>query len=127
MPRLCIARLDVPAQRLDELVSTAGAAALDLDDRALREALGRSVPADRRASTQQHPAVELLGPRQVAKTTLAKTAAANHPGAIKLNMERESDPPVLGQPRLILPLHRDQIFVLGEVQHLPGRSSMNRG
>ena len=67
----------------------------------------------------QYPAVALLGPRQVGKTTLAKAVAANHPGAIVLDMERESDRAVLTRPELFLPLHRDRLVVLDEVQHLP--------
>ena len=67
----------------------------------------------------QYPAVALLGPRQVGKTTLAKAVAASHPGAIVLDMERESDRAVLTRPELFLPLHRDRLVVLDEVQHLP--------
>ena len=67
----------------------------------------------------QYPAVALLGPRQVGKTTLAKAVTANHPGAIVLDMERESDRAVLTRPELFLPLHRDRLVVLDEVQHLP--------
>ena len=33
----------------------------------------------------------LLGPRQVGKTTLAKTIAAHYPGAMLLDFELESD------------------------------------
>ena len=68
---------------------------------------------------QQYPAVALLGPRQVGKTTLAKAVAANHPGAIVLDMERQSDRAVLTRPELFLPLHRHRLVVLDEVQHLP--------
>lgn len=68
---------------------------------------------------QHYPAVALLGPRQVGKTTLAKAVAANHQGAILLDMERESDRAVLTRPELFLPLHRDRLVVLDEVQHLP--------
>jgi len=42
--RLRIARLDTQAQRLDELLWTASEASLDLDDRAVRDALARAVP-----------------------------------------------------------------------------------
>lgn len=67
----------------------------------------------------RYPAVVLLGPRQVGKTTLAQAIAAAHAGAIVLDLERESDCAVLGRPELFLPLHRERLVVLDEVQHLP--------
>ncbi len=68
---------------------------------------------------QQYPAVALLGPRQVGKTTLAKAVATSHEGAILLDLERESDRAVLSRPELFLPLQRDRLIVLDEVQHMP--------
>lgn len=67
----------------------------------------------------RYPAVVLLGPRQVGKTTLAQAIAAAHAGAVVLDLERESDRAVLGRPELFLPLHRERLVVLDEVQHLP--------
>jgi predicted AAA+ superfamily ATPase len=67
----------------------------------------------------QSPAVALLGPRQVGKTTLAQAVASNSPGAIVLDMERESDRAVVSRPELFFPLHRDRLIVLDEVQHAP--------
>jgi predicted AAA+ superfamily ATPase len=61
---------------------------------------------------QQYPAVALLGPRQVGKTTLARAVAASHPGTIVLDLERESDRAVLARPELFLPLYRDRLVVL---------------
>jgi predicted AAA+ superfamily ATPase len=75
---------------------------------------------------QQYPAVALLGPRQVGKTTLARAVAAGHPGAIVLDLERESDRAVLTRPDLFLPLYRDRLVVLDEVQHLPALFSQLR-
>lgn len=69
---------------------------------------------------RQYPAVALLGPRQVGKTTLAKAIAAGHEGAVVLDLERESDRAVLTRPELFLPLYRDRLVVLDEVQHMPG-------
>lgn len=69
---------------------------------------------------QQYPAVALLGPRQVGKTTLARTIAAGHPEAILLDLERESDRAALGQPELFLAAHRDHLLILDEVQFMPG-------
>lgn len=68
---------------------------------------------------RQAPAVVLLGPRQVGKTTLAREIAARYPGALLLDLERESDRAALGRPELFLAAHRDRLLVLDEVQHLP--------
>ena len=66
-----------------------------------------------------YPAVALLGARQVGKTTLAQAVAAQHPGALLLDMERESDRATLAHPELFLPRVRGQLVVLDEVQHAP--------
>lgn len=65
------------------------------------------------------PAVALLGPRQVGKTTLARAIAAQHPGAVFLDLERASDRAVLAEPEIFLPSVADRLVVLDEVQHLP--------
>lgn len=69
---------------------------------------------------QQQPAVTLLGPRQVGKTTLARELAARTPEALFLDLEREADRARLERPDLFLPRHRDQLVVLDEVQAVPG-------
>lgn len=65
------------------------------------------------------PAVALLGPRQVGKTTLALEVARRHPGAIVLDMERESDRAALARPEIFLPQLRDRLVVIDEVQLVP--------
>jgi len=72
------------------------------------------------ARLAQFPAVVLLGPRQVGKTTLARAVAAQRPQSLVLDLERESDRAVLAQPELFLPAHRDRLLVLDEVQRVPG-------
>jgi len=67
----------------------------------------------------QAPAVVLLGPRQVGKTTLAGTIAAQHPRALMLDLERESDRAALQRPELFFAAHRDRLLVLDEVQFAP--------
>ena len=67
----------------------------------------------------QFPAVALLGPRQVGKTTLAKAIAAQHSQAMVLDLERESDRAALQQPELFFSAHRDRLLVLDEVQLTP--------
>jgi len=68
----------------------------------------------------QYPAVALLGPRQVGKTTLARTVAARYQNALMLDLERASDRAALEQPELFLAAHRDRLLVLDEVQLMPG-------
>ncbi|HMQ72558.1 MAG TPA: ATP-binding protein [Rubrivivax sp.] len=72
---------------------------------------------ERRLSTT--PAVALLGPRQVGKTTLALAVASSYEGAVVLDMEREADRAAVAQPDLFFPRHRDRLVVLDEVQHAP--------
>ena len=66
-----------------------------------------------------NPAVLLLGPRQVGKTTLARAVAAARPGTVFLDLERESDRARLAAPELFFAQHRDQLMVLDEVQFVP--------
>ena len=68
---------------------------------------------------RQQPAVVLLGPRQVGKTTLAREVAASTPNALFLDLEREADRARLARPDLFLPRHRDRLVILDEVQTLP--------
>jgi uncharacterized protein len=75
---------------------------------------------------QQTPAVALLGPRQVGKTTLARAIAARHPDALVLDMERASDRAALDHPELFFPAHRQRLVVLDEVQLVPGLFSALR-
>ena len=71
------------------------------------------------ARLAQFPAVALLGPRQVGKTTLAHAVATQYPQALVLDLERESDRATLAQPELFFPAYRDRLLVLDEVQHVP--------
>jgi len=68
----------------------------------------------------QQPAVALLGPRQVGKTTLAQAVAQAQAGSVFLDLERESDRARLTNPDLFFRRHRDRLVILDEVQTLPG-------
>jgi predicted AAA+ superfamily ATPase len=64
------------------------------------------------------PAVALLGPRQVGKTTLALEIAGKTP-AVYLDLESEADRARLSEPELYLPQHEDKLVILDEVQRAP--------
>jgi predicted AAA+ superfamily ATPase len=68
---------------------------------------------------RQQPAVVLLGPRQVGKTTLARRVAATRPDAVFLDMEDEADRARLAQPAAFFGRYRDRLVVIDEVQALP--------
>ncbi|MBI5331161.1 MAG: ATP-binding protein [Betaproteobacteria bacterium] len=80
---------------------------------------GRSLQAALQQRMALQPAVVLLGPRQVGKTTLARWFAQSHPDALFLDLERESDRARLAQPALFLAQHRHRLVVLDEVQTMP--------
>ena len=70
---------------------------------------------------QQFPAVALLGPRQVGKTTLALSLAeelGEH--AVYLDLELPSDRAKLAEPELYLAQHADRMVIFDEIHRLPG-------
>ncbi|MDP1652019.1 MAG: ATP-binding protein [Rhodocyclaceae bacterium] len=88
--------------------------------------LNRKLLAPLMRRLQQQPAVTLLGPRQVGKTTLARELAAQMPAALFLDLEREADRARLERTDLFFPRYRDRLVVLDEVQALPGLFSALR-
>jgi uncharacterized protein len=79
----------------------------------------RQLQSDIERRLRQVPAVVLLGPRQVGKTTLARAIASDRSNAMVLDLERESDRAALEQADLFLAAHRDRLLVLDEVQLMP--------
>lgn len=75
---------------------------------------------------QHSPAVALLGPRQVGKTTLALEVAKTIP-SIYLDLESERDRAKLAQPELYLADHLDKLVILDEVHRTPGLFPLLRG
>lgn len=65
------------------------------------------------------PAIVLLGPRQVGKTTLARTIARAYPGAEYLDLQLAGDREKLVPGSGYLQAHRDRLVVLDEVQYVP--------
>jgi uncharacterized protein len=74
----------------------------------------------------QYPAVALLGPRQVGKTTLALNVADSRP-AIYLDLESPSDQAKLTEPELYLAEHEDKLVILDEVHRQPDLFETLRG
>lgn len=72
------------------------------------------------------PAVALLGPRQVGKTTLALEIGETVP-SIYLDLESEADRAKLSDPELYLSGHQDKLVILDEVHRLPGLFQTLRG
>jgi predicted AAA+ superfamily ATPase len=72
------------------------------------------------------PAVVLIGPRQVGKTTLALDIAATRPSAY-VDLESPSGRARLADPELYLADHRDELVILDEVHRLPGLFQVLRG
>lgn len=74
------------------------------------------------------PAVVLLGPRQVGKTTLAKKIAVDWPGgAVYLDMERPADRRRLDDADAYLRAQNGKLVVIDEIQRLPGLFEILRG
>jgi predicted AAA+ superfamily ATPase len=75
---------------------------------------------------RQFPAVALLGPRQVGKTTLARITT-NAADSLYLDLENPSDLEKLSDARSYLGAQRGRLVVLDEVQRLPGVFEILRG
>jgi predicted AAA+ superfamily ATPase len=78
------------------------------------------------AALAEAPAVALLGPRQVGKTTLALEVARSRP-AVYLDLESEADRAKLSEPELYLRQHEDKLVILDEIQRTPQLFRVLRG
>jgi predicted AAA+ superfamily ATPase len=74
----------------------------------------------------QVPAVALLGPRQVGKTTLAQQIGETRP-SIYLDLESEADRAKLTDPELYLAAHENELVIIDEVHRLPDLFQNLRG
>lgn len=71
------------------------------------------------AALEQYPAVAILGPRQVGKTTLALHQLQNEKQApIYLDLERPSDWTRLSDPEYFLSNYKDRLVIIDEVQRM---------
>jgi len=74
----------------------------------------------------ESPAVALLGPRQVGKTTLAQEIGESSP-SIYLDLESDADRSRLREPELYLGNHEDKLVILDEVHRVPDLFQNLRG
>ena len=74
----------------------------------------------------EFPAVALIGPRQVGKTTLALATASQH-NSIYLDLESEADRVKLSDPVLYLARYPDELLILDEVHRFPNLFQELRG
>lgn len=88
--------------------------------------LPRQLSAQLEATIESTPAVALLGPRQVGKTTLALAIAEKRP-SIYLDLETAADRAKLSEPQLYLSRHSDQLVIMDEVHRMPGLFQELRG
>lgn len=76
----------------------------------------------------QTPAVVLLGPRQVGKTTLARQIAGDWPGgAVYLDLERSADRLRLEDAEDYLRAHVGRLVIMDEIHRAPGVFEALRG
>jgi predicted AAA+ superfamily ATPase len=77
---------------------------------------------------QQFPAVGILGPRQVGKTTLAETLASGlTPAPLYLDLENPVDLAKLADPSQYFQTHADRLIILDEIQRAPQLFQVLRG
>lgn len=76
---------------------------------------------------EEMPALALLGPRQVGKTTLARAIASEFPDCLYLDLESPEDAARLADPGRYLELHADRLVILDEIQRMPDLFRVLRG
>ena len=74
------------------------------------------------------PAVALLGPRQIGKTTLALSIAEERKeDTVYLDLELPSDRAKLADPEIYLGQHENELVIIDEIHQLPGIFQVLRG
>ncbi|MFD1628350.1 ATP-binding protein [Pseudopedobacter beijingensis] len=80
----------------------------------------REAEAEIKELFDQFPAVGILGPRQIGKTTLAlQIAESISPEPIYLDLESPSDLAKLTEPELYFNEHSNRVIILDEIQRVP--------
>ena len=88
--------------------------------------LNRGITEELEETLRQIPAVALLGPRQVGKTTLAQALSENRP-SLYLDLENPEDLLKLSDPLAFLSLHSDKLVIVDEIQRAPNLFMVLRG
>ncbi len=88
--------------------------------------INRCITNKLRKNIARVPAVALLGPRQVGKTTLAKSLAKDTE-SLYLDLEAPEDLLKLSDPAGYLSLHSDKLVILDEIQRAPDLFMTLRG
>lgn len=88
--------------------------------------IARRIAAEASALLDSSPAVALIGPRQVGKTTLALSMAEGRPSTY-LDLESEADRARLAEPALYFADHADELLILDEIHRAPGLFEVLRG
>ncbi len=86
----------------------------------------RRVASEVTALLNQAPAVALLGPRQVGKTTLALAIAEGRP-SVYLDLESAADRARVAEPALYFADHAEELVILDEIHRAPGLFEALRG
>ncbi len=90
--------------------------------------IARSIQGRLTELLEQFPAVAILGPRQVGKTTLAHLLAKQRGDkSLYVDLELPSDRAKLADPELYLAQHEDRLVILDEIHRLPGIFQTLRG
>ena len=88
--------------------------------------IARRIYKDLQEAINGNPAVALLGPRQVGKTTLALEIGNTRP-SLYLDLESVSDRAKLSDPERYLAEHEDELVILDEVHRAPELFQSLRG
>lgn len=90
--------------------------------------IDRQVLSQLQSKLQQAPAVVLLGPRQVGKTTLALEAVRDWPqDSVYLDLERPADRMKLDDADGFLRMQGNKLVILDEIHRMPGLFEILRG
>ena len=87
----------------------------------------REITSSVRKALSQSPAVALLGPRQVGKTTLARALANEVKGTLYLDLERITDLRKLEDPGAFLHAQAGKLTIIDEVHRAPNLFAELRG